>query len=232
MTVARGKKEDCEVSAGRALLADPQVELVDALVTADPLHNKEATLRVIVDKGGDCLVGTKENTSKRLSGARQALQGHPLFCLSQEGDHGRLDLRRAAVAAITPVNAGLPGARSALCVQRDWSEKKDPLAAQKSHTRHFLSSLDAKEKKRSTRAVREHWSVENRHHHQRDASAWQEDRHRHRKPNAALNLALTRNVLLALIPFEQGQPLARFFEHYHRYPSQALHLILQARPVL
>jgi hypothetical protein len=74
--------------------------------------------------------------------------------------------------------------------------------------------------------------VENRNHYKRDASAWQEDRHRHRKPNAALNLALTRNVLLAMIPFEQGQPLAHFFEHYHRHPHHALQLILKASPVL
>jgi len=152
--------------------------------------------------------------------------------LSQEGAHGRLDLRRAAVAAISPVNAGLPGACSAITVRRDWSEKKDPLAAAKSHTRFFLTSLAGKEKSRSTRAVREHWSVENRNHHKRDASAWQEDRHRHRKPNAALNLALTRNVLLAIIPFEEGQPLAEFFEHYHRHPHHALRLLLNARPVL
>lgn len=79
MTVARGKKEDCEVSEGRALLADPQVQLVHALVTADPLHNKEATVRVILDKGGDYLVGTKENTSKRLAGATQALKATPLL---------------------------------------------------------------------------------------------------------------------------------------------------------
>lgn len=79
MTVARGKKEDGEVSEGRALLADPQVELVHALVTADPLHNKEATVRVILDKGGEYLVGTKANTSKRLAGATQALQGTPLL---------------------------------------------------------------------------------------------------------------------------------------------------------
>jgi len=141
-------------------------------------------------------------------------------------------LRRGAVAAISPVNAGLPGARSAITIQRDWSEKKDPLQAQKSHTRFFLSSLSPQDKARATDAVRQHWSVENRNHHKRDASAWQEDRHRHRKPNAALNLALTRNVLLALIPFEPGQPLAHFFEHYHRHPHQALRLILNARPVL
>ena len=55
--------------------------------------------------------------------------------------------------------------------------------------------------------------------------------HRHRKANGAHNLALTHNVLLAMIPFEEGEPLAQFFEDYHRHPSQALHLILGARPV-
>ncbi|MFA6039865.1 MAG: hypothetical protein WC698_06410 [Candidatus Peribacteraceae bacterium] len=133
--------------------------------------------------------------------------------------------------AISPVTAGLPGARSAVIVQRDWSEKKEPKTA-KSHTRVFLSSLRAEEKSRSTRAAREHWSIENRNHHKRDASAWQEDRHRHRRPKAALNLALTRNALLAIIPFQQGEPLAHFFELYHRYPAKALNLILHARPVL
>lgn len=79
MTVALGKKEECEVSEGRALLADSQVQLVNALVTADPFHNKAETLRIILDKGGDYLVGTKENTSKRLAGAKQALQDSPLL---------------------------------------------------------------------------------------------------------------------------------------------------------
>jgi len=79
MTVARGKKEDCEVSESRALLADPQVELVNALITADPLHNKGDTVRVILEKGGDYLIGTKENTSKRLAGATQALKETPFF---------------------------------------------------------------------------------------------------------------------------------------------------------
>ncbi|MCC6821355.1 MAG: hypothetical protein IT579_11545 [Verrucomicrobia subdivision 3 bacterium] len=92
-------------------------------------------------------------------------------------------------------NAGLPGARSAITIQRDWSERKDPLQTQKSHTRFFLSSLSERAKKRAAEAVREHWSVENRNHHKRDASAWQEVRHRHRKPIAALNLALTRKIL-------------------------------------
>jgi hypothetical protein len=79
MIPASGKKEDCEVSEARALLSDPQVELVNALITADPLHNKEATLRVILEKGGDYLIGTKANTSKRLEGAGEALEGSPFL---------------------------------------------------------------------------------------------------------------------------------------------------------
>ncbi len=55
--------------------SDPQVELVNA----DPLHNKEATVRVILEKGGDYLVGTKENTARRLDGARRALKGSPFL---------------------------------------------------------------------------------------------------------------------------------------------------------
>ncbi|MSU86025.1 MAG: transposase family protein [Pedosphaera sp.] len=39
-------------------------------------------------------------------------------------------------------------------------------------------------------------------------------------------------ALLALIPFEQGQPLALFFELYHRHTSRARRLILDSRPVL
>jgi predicted transposase YbfD/YdcC len=115
-------------------------------------------------------------------------------------------------------------------VQRDWTEKKKPALSQ-NHTRVFLSSLGAEEKSRSSHAARGHWSIENRNHHKRDASAWQEDRHRHRRPRAALNLALTRNTLLAIIPFEPGQPLAHFFELYHRYPAKALQIIFNSRPV-
>jgi hypothetical protein len=79
MIPATGKKEDSEVSEARALLSDPQVRLENALVTADPLHNKQATLRVIVEKGGDYLVGTKDNTSNRFKAVEKALEGTPFL---------------------------------------------------------------------------------------------------------------------------------------------------------
>ncbi len=79
MIPATGKKEDSEASEARALLASPDVRLENALVTADPLHNKEATLRVIVEKGGDYLIGTKGNTSKRLEAVGKALEDTPFL---------------------------------------------------------------------------------------------------------------------------------------------------------
>jgi hypothetical protein len=79
MIPASGKKEDSEASEARALLASPEVNLENALITADPLHNKEATLRVIVEKGGDYLIGTKGNTSVRYAAVEKALEGTPFL---------------------------------------------------------------------------------------------------------------------------------------------------------
>ncbi len=79
MIPASGKKEDSEASEARALLASPEVNLENALVTADPLHNKEPTLRVIVEKGGDYLIGTKGNTSNRFEAVEKALEDTPFL---------------------------------------------------------------------------------------------------------------------------------------------------------
>ena len=62
-------------STARSWLAAPSVQVV----TADPLHNKDPTLRVIVEKGGDYLIGTKPNTSKRLDAVEAALKGTPFL---------------------------------------------------------------------------------------------------------------------------------------------------------
>jgi len=79
MIPATGEKEDSEPSEARALLADPRVCLENSLVTADPLHNKEPTLRLIVEKGGDYLVGTKGNTAIRYEAVEKALEGTPFL---------------------------------------------------------------------------------------------------------------------------------------------------------
>jgi hypothetical protein len=49
------------------------------IFTSDALHNKEPTLRVIVEKGGDYLVGTKGNTPDRFKAVEQALEDTPFL---------------------------------------------------------------------------------------------------------------------------------------------------------
>lgn len=79
MAPASGKKEDCEVPVARALLEEPYVQLANALITADPLHNNEQTARVIIQRGGDYLIGTKDNTPARLKSAARALEASPFL---------------------------------------------------------------------------------------------------------------------------------------------------------
>ena len=129
------------------------------------------------------------------------------------------------------MTAGLPFARSAVAVRRDWQNKNSAETQEKSHVRHFLTSLDPNEKQRIPTAVRGHWSVENLNHYKRDTSLWREDDHRHRRVNIAQNLALTRNALLAIIPFGPDEPLSGWFEIYQRKPAKAIQLILHAAPI-
>lgn len=129
------------------------------------------------------------------------------------------------------MTAGLPFARSAVVVRREWQVKNAPEAEGKSHVRHFLTSLDASESQRIPTAVRGHWSVENLNHYKRDTCLWREDDHRHRRVNTAQNLALTRNALLAIVPFGADQPLSSCFEIYQRNPVKAIHLLFHVAPV-
>ncbi len=129
------------------------------------------------------------------------------------------------------MTAGLPFARSAAVVRRDSQNKNAAQTQEKVHVRHFLTSLAPEEKQRIPAAVRGHWSVENLNHYKRDTCLWREDDHRHRRVNIAQNLALTRNALLAIIPFGADEPLSSWFEIYQRNPVMAIRLILHAAPV-
>lgn len=127
------------------------------------------------------------------------------------------------------MDAGLLSACTAMVVRREWVEKIR-LETEHVHLRYFISSLATEHKERLGHAARGHWSVENRNHHKRDDSVWQEDRHRHRRINVAQNLALTRNALLAIIPFDEERNLPSLIADYQERKQLAINLILNARP--
>ena len=127
------------------------------------------------------------------------------------------------------MDVGLLSAHSAIKVRREWVEKTCPENAHE-HTRSFISSLPPDQSVRLGWSVRAHWSVENKNHHKRDHHVWQEDRHRHRRINIAQNLALTRNALLAIIPFDPQRNLPSLIADYQDRRQLAIDLILKASP--
>ncbi len=117
----------------------------------------------------------------------------------------------------------------------DIKDIEDPNLELRNHTRNFLSSLspgdDPGKLKRAAGVIRNHWAIENKNHYKKDTCQWVEDDHRHRRVNAAQNLALTRNALLAIIPFDETKNLSSWLDTYQSYPARALKLIQQARPI-
>jgi len=80
------------------------------------------------------------------------------------------------------------------------------------------------------RIIREHWSVENLNHWKRDSTLWREDRAPKRNPKGAKNLALMRNALLAVIPFEEFDSLNDAFDYYRDNRHKSLNIINYAPP--
>ena len=81
-----------------------------------------------------------------------------------------------------------------------------------------------------SKLIREHWSVENLNHWKRDASYWREDRAPKRDPKGAKNLALIRNALLAVIPFERFDSLNDAFDYYRDHRGKSVKIITTASP--
>lgn len=146
-----------------------------------------------------------------------------------EVGHGRVDVREFKAAGLEAESCGIPFARQVLSLRRESIDKKSGELSEE--TRYFLTSLDPHEAspERLASLVRGHWSVENRNHWRRDATLWREDSCRLRNPRAALNFALLRNALLALIPPE-FKPLAVAFEHYNRRPAAAIARLNSKKP--
>ncbi|MFT6862456.1 MAG: hypothetical protein ACJAVK_001014, partial [Akkermansiaceae bacterium] len=91
--------------------------------------------------------------------------------------------------------------------------------------------LSASPSSQISKMIREHWSVENLNHWKRDATLWREDRAPKRNPKGAKNLALIRNALLAVIPFEEFESLNDAFEYYRDHHEKSVKLIKTAAPI-
>ena len=96
LIAASGAKADSELPAAQRLLADPDMNLEGALITADALHTQAQTLRTIVERGGDYLIALKDNQPTAHAEAARLLQSEPVL----------FKKRKAGTAASKPASCG------------------------------------------------------------------------------------------------------------------------------
>jgi predicted transposase YbfD/YdcC len=121
-----------------------------------------------------------------------------------------------------------PYARAIVVVRSERTIKKTSQTSQES--RYYLSSRLPEEHtdKQWLDLIRGHWAgVENRNHWRRDALLG-EDRSRSRNPNLLANVALIRNVLLAVLDRpENSRSLPETRELLHSRQRECLQLLTQ-----
>lgn len=118
-----------------------------------------------------------------------------------------------------------PYARAIVVVRSERTIKKTGQTSQES--RYYLASQPPEEntEEQWLNLIRGHWAgVENRNHWRRDALMG-EDRSRSRNPNLLANLALIRNVLLAVLEKLESHSLPETREFLHSRHRECLHLL-------
>ena len=186
-----------EIEALPELLA--LLALEGRIVTADAMHCQKATAQTILERGGDYCLALKGNQPALFDDVRLWLDDPTTVVERAEtvdGDHGRIETRRAVVAhdvAWLAERHDFPGLAAVAKV----TASREIDAKSTTASRYYLlsKSLPAA---RLAEVVRTHWHIENRLHWVLDV-VMDEDRSRARKDHAPENLARIRRFALNLL---------------------------------
>lgn len=192
-----------EITAIPELLS--ALALTGCTVTIDAMGTQTNIAQTIQDRGADYVLAVKDNQPKLAESIQDFwldFQAHPAshtphgFTESVEKDHGRLEVRRCYVF----------DQLECLHKPQQWAGLKSFVVIESERTvrdkttqerRFYISSL-APDAERISRAVRAHWSVENRLHWSMDVS-FNDDQMRARSGASAHNMAVLKHITLNLI---------------------------------
>lgn len=187
--------------------------LADRIVTIDAMGCQTAIARAIHAKGGDYVLSLKGNQTLLHDDIRtffvdaeaHAFAGIPhTTAETVDGDHGRIEVRRAWATDDLAWLADRPrwsGLRSVLRVdaERTVGERTSR------ETRFFISSLPP-DAALLARVVRSHWAIENSLHWVLDV-AMNQDKTRIRTGHAPENLAILHHIALNLLKQDRTEKL-------------------------
>ena len=197
-----------EITALPELLA--LLALGGHIVTADAMHCQDATAQTILDRGGDYCLALKGNQPALYEDVRLWLDDPATAiddaCQTVDGDHGRIETRRARVAhdvAWLTERHDFPGLAAVAKVTATREIDGKSTTAE----RYYLLSTKLGAA-RLAEIVRAHWQIENRLHWVLDV-VMDEDRSRARKDHAPENLARLRRFALNLLRTNRDQGSTR-----------------------
>lgn len=183
-----------------------RLALAGALVTIDAIGTQRAVAQTIRDRGGDYLLALKRNWPATFAEVEAFFADPPPgrveLCQTTDGDHGRIEVRRHAVCHDVawllserryPGELGLPGLAMIAMVEAV-TERDGKTARER---RYYLASaaLDAAT---FARAVRAHWTIENRLHWVLDV-VFRDDLARLRTGHGPENMAVVKHMALNLL---------------------------------
>jgi predicted transposase YbfD/YdcC len=207
----RAGEGDSEIVAARALLTC--LDLKGLLVTADAIHCQVETAQLIRDRGGDYLLRLKGNHPAlhdmvKTYFADQATLGGLATAQTTDGDHGRIEVRRAFVSHDLGWMRGPKTSCAEPVLLPDMAclgmiEAEVERAGKTTVTRHYHISSRPLSAETYLASARAHWAIENGLHWVLDVT-FDEDRARNRKDHGPENLATLRK--LALNALKRARP--------------------------
>ena len=200
---------------GNEITAIPQLlkllDIAGATVTIDAMGCQKDIADQIVEQGGDYVPAVKDNQPTLHEEVRLLLDDTiatprrdvPLYFHQEvDGDHGRIETRRAWV---TPAvdwyedRGQWRGLRSFAAVECE----REVNGKTTIERRYFIGSLDGRDPAAIAKAVRNHWHIENKLHWLLDMG-FREDACRIRKGHGAENFSRLRRMALILLQREKS----------------------------
>jgi predicted transposase YbfD/YdcC len=200
LVLAQRKVDDKsnEITAIPKLLA--ALELSGTVVTIDAMGCQRSIAANIVDKRADYILAVKENQGHLLEEIEDSFQMLTADAVAEEVDcgHGRVEQRRCSVIADLSLIEKASEWASLQGLVRIESERYHKATGKtEREIRYYITSLKP-DAGRLNRAIRQHWSIENKLHWALDVS-FGEDLDRKRQKNAAQNFSLLNRIALNLL---------------------------------
>ncbi len=180
------------------------LSLEDCIITIDAMGCQTKIAEQIVDQGADYILAVKGNQADLLEQIQDEFRFSKEIqtSVNVNGDHGRIETRKCSVITNFKEMKDISKWKNLTSIIRIKSKRefKNSDKGSEETVRYYISSIES-EADNFQKAIRSHWSIENKLHWTLDV-AFNEDSSRKRKGNASQNYSILLKIALNLLKNE------------------------------